>query len=222
MIRILIIDDTRIYREGLASTLGGWDMVAGVTTASTRAAARCAAAELGPDVVLINLASAEALETVRQILCSCPATRVVALSAGEDDDEVVACAEAGVAACLWRDGSVEDLERVVSAVLRDEMPCSPRIAAVLRRRVATAATERTGTAYPAEPSARLTPREAEIVRMLEEGCSNKEIARRLNITALTVKNHVHHVLEKLNVRRRGQVAAAARALPQHSRTAALR
>ena len=215
MIRILIVDDTFIFREGLATALASWETVAGVTTASGSTAARRAAEELEPDVVLVNMASANALDAVRQVLRVCPGTRVVALGVGEDDDEVVACAEAGVAACLWRDGSLEDLSGVVQAALRGEMPCSPRVAAALQRKVARAAAERAAredAAVPRNPAARLTPREAEILALLQEGCSNKEIARRLEITPLTVKNHVHNILEKMNVNRRGQAAAAIRAL----------
>jgi DNA-binding NarL/FixJ family response regulator len=93
-------------------------------------------------------------------------------------------------------------------VTRGEFLCSPGTAATLLRRVAALAAER----HTADNGARLTPREQQVVRLIDEGLSNKEIARRLSIEVRTVKNHVHSILEKLQVRRRGEAAARMRAV----------
>jgi DNA-binding NarL/FixJ family response regulator len=100
---------------------------------------------------------------------------------------------------------------VVRGVVRDELPCSPQIASTLLRRVGALAS----VAAPVEPRARLTSRELEIVHLIERGLSNKEIGRELCIEVATVKNHVHNVLEKLQVRRRTEAVARIRGRAVH-------
>jgi DNA-binding NarL/FixJ family response regulator len=102
-----------------------------------------------------------------------------------------------------RDASADELVRTVRSVARGELPCSPRIAAMLFRELATM-----DAAVPAPALASLTYREREVVALVDRGLSNKEIAAELGIELPTVKNHVHRVLEKLDVR--GRSAAAAR------------
>jgi len=119
---------------------------------------------------------------------------------------VIACAEAGVSGYVTREASLDELTGVVESVARGESPCSPRISALLLRRVAETAGRRTET----DAARRLTRREAEIVGLIDEGLSNKQIAGRLSIELATVKNHVHSILEKLQVERRAEAAARVR------------
>jgi DNA-binding NarL/FixJ family response regulator len=143
---------------------------------------------------------------VRTVVGSASGTRVVVLGVHEVESEVMACAEAGVAGYVTREASLEELVNVVESVARGESLLAPRIGALLLRRVAEAAKH---SRIPAAVD-RLTPREIEIVGLIDEGLSNKQIAGQLSIELATVKNHVHSILEKLEVGRRAEAAARVR------------
>ena len=163
-------------------------------------------------MVLLDMAMPESLETARAIVRTTPTLKIVALAVPEFERDVVACAQAGVSGYVPREGSLEDLLAVVWSVKRNELLCSPRMAATLFRRAATATDE--GFTIPTRD---LTLRELQVVRLLDEGLSNKEIAVHLGIEIATVKNHVHNILHKLNVRRRGEAAARVRGRLTHRR-----
>jgi DNA-binding NarL/FixJ family response regulator len=127
----------------------------------------------------------------------------VALALPEAEADVIACAEAGASGYVPREGTLDDVEAVIESVARGEALCSPRIAATLLRRIAATAAER----QPAPSEMRLTSREMEIIDLIDEGLSNKEIAQRLCIAVPTVKNHVHSILDKLHVHRRAEAVA---------------
>lgn len=203
MVRVQIVADVRLYREGLAQILSRDGRVRVVAATSTIVGMLDKVAAARPDVLLIDLANPSALELVREVVRSIPDIRVVALGVSEVEDDIIECAEAGVAAYVLREGSVEDLVEAIKATVRGELPCTPRVAATLMRRLAALA----ATQPSALDATRLTSREVEILRLIESGLSNKEIAGRLFIEVSTVKNHVHHVLEKLEVRTRGEAAA---------------
>ncbi|HEX6228839.1 MAG TPA: response regulator transcription factor [Solirubrobacterales bacterium] len=133
----------------------------------------------------------------------------MAFGIAESEDVVIRCAEAGVAGYVPHDATLEQLIEVLDAALRDEVVCSPRLAGTLLRRVGALARE-IGPAGGSD--VRLTARETQIVALIDEGLSNKEIAARLQIGTPTVKNHVHHILEKVGASRRGEAAARVRAL----------
>lgn len=206
MIRILIVDDTRLYREGLAQILVRDDRLSVVGVAGERDDALACVRELDPDIVLLHMGMPDSFGILRAVVATAPRTKVVGLRVAETEDEVLACAESGIAGYLSREGSLDDLLSTVESVARGEVLCSPRVAATLLRRVATLAAER----RPRAAAANLTPREREIVGLIDEGLSNKEIAFRLSIEVHTVKNHVHNVLEKLAVHRRSEAAARLR------------
>ncbi len=205
MIRVLIAGDIRLYRDGLALHLGQRAGFAVVAVVDDRASTVRAARDLLPDALLIDMAMAESLTTVRELREEAPAVRVIALTVPEVERAVIACAEAGIAGYVPRNGSLEDLDAAVECAVRNESIVSPSIAASLMRRVAALAADRNG---PATES--LTAREVDIVRLIDQGCSNKQIAARLSIELSTVKNHVHNVLEKLGVQRRSEAAARLR------------
>lgn len=110
----------------------------------------------------------------------------------------------GVAGFLPRDATLDDLAHTLTKVARGEAVCSSSVAGALLRRISTEAHQRTVTAD------HLTPREREVLVLIEQGLSNKQIAQRLGIEVRTVKNHVHNLLEKLRVQRRGEAAARLR------------
>jgi two-component system, NarL family, nitrate/nitrite response regulator NarL len=205
-IRVLIIAEPLLYREGLRFLLRAERHleVVGATADGSAAVAQAVAVEA--DVVLVDMQMDGAHAIVRSIAEAAPTCSVVALGKSEGDGAVMVCLEAGAAGYLPPNGSLSDLRECINAASRGEMSCSPRIAAQLARRVACLAAELRAE-QPAPP---LTVREAEILELIDQGLSNKEIAQRLCIQVPTVKHHVHNILEKLKVTRRGEAAARAR------------
>jgi two-component system nitrate/nitrite response regulator NarL len=205
-IAVLIVADVRLYREGLSSSLAAQDGLAVVGAASERDAALELTKTKRPDVVVLDMATRDSLGLARAIVDACPATRIVAFAVEEVDREILVCAEAGVAAWVPCEGSVDDLVATIKGIVRDELTCSPRLTATLFRRLASLARGATGTVS----GGALTGREREIVALIDRGLSNKEIAQRLHLEVATVKNHVHNILEKLQVSRRSEAAARLR------------
>ncbi len=132
----------------------------------------------------------------------------MALGVAEDELVVMACARSGVAGFVYPHGSAHDVVMAVHSAVRGELVCSPRTAGILLNQVSAAAP----AAAHAGGDETLTPRENEILALVSEGLSNKQIARQLSIGSATVKNHVHSILGKLGVQRRGEAAAQRRRL----------
>jgi DNA-binding NarL/FixJ family response regulator len=133
---------------------------------------------------------------------------VVAIGLDDSDAEMLACAEAGAVGYVTREGTLEELVAVIQSAAKGELVCSPRVSGALARRVAALSAE----VAPGSASRRLSRREREIAALIGDDLSNKEIASRLSIEVATVKNHVHNMLDKLNVHRRSDAASAARLL----------
>jgi two-component system nitrate/nitrite response regulator NarL len=212
VIRVLIAARVRLYRDGLASLLAREEQIeiAATVTDGNQALARLRFKDV--DVVIVDTALRSSLEAIGAIHAANPDVPVVALSVADDDPAVLACAEAGAAGFVTRDGSAQDLVAAICGAERGELTCTPRLTSTLFGRIAALAAER----VPPPPIERLTSREREVVLLIEEGLSNKQIARRLQIQLPTVKNHVHHILNKLDLAGRGQVMTRVRenALPQ--------
>lgn len=205
---ILVAGDVRLFRDALATTLSACRGFSLAGTAESSDHVLALLGECTPDLVVFDSTMAGALDLVRSCARTHPTLRFVAVAVTEAEQDVMACAEAGVAGYVPRDGSVDDLVRTLVHVQRGEILCPPRVTGSLFRRLAALAA---GQFAPAPPAAgALTQREGEIATLLDGGLSNKEIARRLRIEVATVKNHVHNILEKLHVRRRGEAAAVLR------------
>jgi DNA-binding NarL/FixJ family response regulator len=205
MIRVVIAGDIRMYREGLSLHLEQDEQLEVVGTAADEGSTLRVACEVTPDVLLLDMAMRDSLRIVQQLRRAVPNTAVIALTIPEADSAVIACAEAGVAGFVMREASLADLVAAIISAARGEVNVSPRVAATLLRRVGSLAADRV-----AAPLGALTARERDIASLIGEGCSNKQIAARLNVELATVKNHVHNILEKLQVGRRGEVAARLR------------
>jgi DNA-binding NarL/FixJ family response regulator len=134
-----------------------------------------------------------------------PDARVIALNVPDDEAIVIACAEAGISGYVTEDSTLSDLVSAIECASRGELHCSPRVAATLVRRLASVSRGSLRVHV-----ADLTAREREILELVAEGLSNKQIAARLHIGLATVKNHVHHILEKLQVQSRSAAAALLR------------
>jgi two-component system, NarL family, nitrate/nitrite response regulator NarL len=203
---VFIIGEIRLYREGLASSLTslGFTVTGGAAGAPE---ALESLSERGGDVVLIDMASADATEVSRAIAERFPTTSIVALAIPEVESYVVACAEAGISSYVAREASLADLAAAIDAAGQGEAYCSPQIAGALLRHVRVLAVRR-GVEHPELPA--LTFRQREILALVDEGLSNKEISQLLHIEIATVKNHVHNILDKLQVHRRSEAAARVR------------
>lgn len=206
MPRAVVVSEVRLYREGLA-----WNLRQRLDVVATPGSADVALDVIEshrPELVLIDAALPDGVALVRALNQSARPTRAIAVAIAEIESTVLEWAEAGVVGYASRDASINDLLAIIDGVGRGECPCSPRIAGSLLRRVAALA--RNGRSAP--PAASLTQREKEIVALIARGLSNKQIAVSLGIEVPTAKNHVHNILEKLHVTRRGEVLSCIRSV----------
>jgi two-component system nitrate/nitrite response regulator NarL len=202
---VFILSDVRLFREGLAVLLprDGSVTVAGAGPASKAAKL---VTELKPDILLLDATLKDLPNCAQQVRQAVRGIKIVAFALGEVDKELITCAEAGASAFVGRDGSYQDLLRAIDEAWRGECSVSPHHTALLLGRIA----ELAETGSRPSSSASLTRREREIVPLIERGLSNKEIARHLSIGTATIKNHVHNILEKMQLRRRGEIAGRVR------------
>jgi two-component system, NarL family, nitrate/nitrite response regulator NarL len=206
-IRVLIVIDVRLYREGLAATLRDHERLSVVATAGERVAALEGLRNEKPDLVIVDVALAGALGLMREIRAETPATRIVAFAVEEEISAILDCAEAGAAGFVTANASIEELVIALERVIEGELACSPRMAAELLRR---AVARKEPPPQPAPSESGLTSRERQVLGCLQQGLSNKEIAAAMCIAEATVKNHVHRLLEKLQVSSRWRAASVAR------------
>jgi two-component system nitrate/nitrite response regulator NarL len=203
LIRACIVSDVRLYRDGLAEILAGQRQIAVVASLAYGEGDLAAAEQVQPEVVLLDVAGPEGEAALRRFVGRLPEAHFVALTVSDSEAQIVACAEAGVEGFVTRTSSLTELVAAVESASHGESACSPRIAAVLLRRVQTLSRGRPRTG----PAKRLTPRENEVLELVSAGLSNKQIARQLSIELSTVKNHMHNILEKLGVHQRTDAAA---------------
>jgi two-component system, NarL family, nitrate/nitrite response regulator NarL len=205
-IRLIIVSSVRLVREGLAASLRGRDSLM-VLEAVALDSGGIAAIESGnPDVVLVDLGQADAGAAAQQIRAASPQAKLVAFALDEIDDAVFACAAAGFSGYVPRESGADELHRALVDAMGGRMHCAPHIAAAMFTRLTALLRQ----ADPRTSLPALTMRESEILALAELGRSNKEIARQLAISTATVKNHIHNILQKLQVSRRGQAVARLR------------
>src|SRR4051794_6885307 len=209
MVFLLIVSSVRVFRDALSRALEGEREMRVLGTIGSSSESLRRAADLGPDVVLVDTAAVGGVAAACELAAATSGVKVVALGCSEDEADVMVCAEAGVSAFVEREATLEDVVAAIGAVTRGETACTPHVAAMLLRRVADGGRARRHGTTDAE---QLTVREREIVALIDQGLSNKEIATRLSIEPSTVKNHVHHVLEKLGAHGRLEAAARLRAV----------
>ena len=201
---VLVVSAVALYRDGIADALTRRVRMDWIRTAgSASEALEVAANDDSASVVVLDMAMDGSAAVARKLAGR---VRVLAIAVPSREDDVITCAETGVAGFLTTEASLDELAAALVSVSRGEALCSPWTAGVLLRRVAALARARPRPAG----SAPLTARELEVVDLLDRGFSNKQIAQRLCIELPTVKNHVHHILDKLGVNRRGEVGAVIR------------
>jgi DNA-binding NarL/FixJ family response regulator len=212
-VRLLLVDDQALFREALATLLGVRDDVVVVGEAGDGEQAVRRAAELAPEVVLMDLRMPvlDGVAATRRLRAEQPDVRVIALTTFDDDEDVFAALRAGAVGYLLKDVSSARLVEAVLTAAAGGSVLEPSVAAKVVARVARMPSDDPAP-RPQPLVVPLSEREADVLRLLADGRSNREIAGRLHLAEGTVKNHVTNVLGKLGARDRTQAALRARAL----------
>jgi DNA-binding NarL/FixJ family response regulator len=207
-IRVLIADDQRVVRDGLRMLVGLIDGVEVVGIAADGVEALDIARRERPDVVLMDLRmpNMDGAQATREIRAALSETQVLVLTTYADDESLFPALQAGARGYLTKDASAEEIERAVRAVAAGHTHLDP----VVQQRLVTALLDEPRSASAATSVAPrplpddLTPREAEVLRLIASGMSNTDIATRLFVSGATVKTHVNHIFEKIGARDRAQ------------------
>jgi DNA-binding NarL/FixJ family response regulator len=220
VIRVLTADDQRVVREGLALLLSLLPDVEVVGSAADGEEALELAAQLRPDIVLMDLRmpKMDGVEATRRLHASHPGIKVVVLTTYADDRSVIDAVRAGALGYLTKDASAEEIRQALHQVASGQAALDPAVQRHLVEAVATSEQERDAPSRNAEPEAGeapsplpdgLTPREVEVLIQIAAGLSNAEIAVLLVVSEATVKSHVNHLLPKIGARDRTQAAGYA-------------
>ena len=201
-IRVLIADDSPLFRRGLIVVLGTEDDIEVVAEAENGEDAIAKAEETAPDVVLmdVRMPRVNGIDAARRIKDGSPATKIIMLTVSDEDDDLYEAIKAGANSYLLKEVSVEEVPEAIRAVIHGQSLISPSMASKLL-------SEYTSLARRAEekqqfPSPGLTTRELEVLKLVARGRSNREIGEELYISENTVKNHVRNILEKLHLHSR--------------------
>jgi DNA-binding NarL/FixJ family response regulator len=210
-IRVLAADDQRVVREGLAMLLGLLPDVEVVGTAVDGADAVDKAADLHPDVVLMDLRMPrmDGVAATRQLRESHPSIRVVVLTTYADDRSVIDALQAGAIGYLTKDAGAAEIHQALRQVTDGQAALDPAVQRHLVEAIANGQPAPAADSRQARPSDALTPREAEVLTLIAAGHSNAEIAERLDVSEATVKSHINHLLPKIGARDRAQAVGFA-------------
>ncbi len=200
-IRVLIVDDHVVVREGLRTILSMEPDIEFVGEAKDGFEAVTKARKLSPDVILMDLVmpGKNGIEAIREIKQNNPQARILVLTSFSEDDLVFPAIEAGALGFMLKDTTSETLTQAVRIVYRDEPSLHPVVARKLMQ-------AKTPKAEAEEPLGMLTPREQQVLALLGRGLSNREIADELVLSELTIRSHVSSILAKLNLENRTQAA----------------
>lgn len=203
-IRILLVDDQPLFRAAIAALVNAQPDMTVVGEAENGLQGVELTAELQPDVVVmdVEMPVMNGVEAVRHITEQLIDTRILMLTVSENDGHIRQALQLGARGYLLKDLRPDQLYDMIRSAMRDETPLSPAVASHL---VDDLRSVKGGLDEPKGPA--LSRREIEILRLVAEGMSNKQIGRRLTITEGTVKNHIHNALEKLGMDNRVQAAA---------------
>ncbi len=209
-VRVLIVDDQRVVREGLSTLLGLLPSIEVVGAAPDGESAVAEFTALRPDVVLMDLhmPRCDGVEATRRLRQNDAAAKVIALTTFADDHSVIGVLQAGARGFLTKDAGAHEIERAITAVMRGDVSIDPAVQHHLVNAVSAPSLVESGGGDPDLPDG-LTPREAEVLELIAEGLSNTEIAERLVVSPATIKSHVNHLFAKTGVRDRAQAVAYA-------------
>ena len=194
-ISILLADDHRIIRDGLRSLLSTMPDMEVVGEAENGRQALRIARKYNPDLVIMDISMPDlnGIEATRQILAESPGTKVLALSMHSDRQFVIQMFRAGVSGYLLKNGAFEELVLAIDTVRKNETYLSPKIASVLVKDLLETTEDNSASSV-------LTPREREVLQLIAEGRSTKEIASDLNVSVKTVETHRRQIMDKLELR----------------------
>jgi DNA-binding NarL/FixJ family response regulator len=203
MIRVVIADDQRVVRDGLAMLVGLIESIEIVATAAHGGEAFELAREHRPDVVLMDLRMPEVdgVEATRRIRASLPDTQVLVLTTYADDASLFPALQAGAHGYLTKDASADEIEQAIKAVAGGGTHLDPSVQQRLIEAVLDPTVVERGTADLPDD---LTAREAEVLKLIAAGLSNAEIAAALYVSSATVKTHINHIFQKTGARDRAQ------------------
>ena len=202
-IRVLVVDDHPLFREGVVHSLASEPDLAIVGQAANGEEALRLARDLLPDVVLLDIGMPgwDGLVAAEKIATACPATRIVMLTVAEDEDKLLAAFKAGARGYVLKGVSARELISVVRATAHGVVYVSPSLAAGI---LATLTRSR-----PADPLEELTERELEILKLVGQGLTNRAIGERIHLAEKTIKHYITNILQKLQVRSRVEAALIA-------------
>ncbi|HEV8400411.1 MAG TPA: response regulator transcription factor [Gemmatimonadales bacterium] len=204
MIRVAIIDDNRLVREALTAML---NRLTGIRVVSSDVADSASLAETKPDVLLLDvgLRDQDSLRVAATLRQENPAAKIIVMDLLPVNEEIIEYVNAGVSGFVLKDASFDEFLATIRSVAGGKKVLPPRMTESLFSQIA----KEVDGQEPAQvlEAVRMTPREREVIDLIGEGLSNKEIAQRLNIATHTVKSHVRNVMEKLALHTRLQIAA---------------
>lgn len=208
MLRILLVDDHILFRKGVAALLSARKDIEVVGEAGNGDEALAAARELLPDIILmdINMPGCNGLEATRRIKQEMPHVRIAMLTVSDDDQHLFDAIKSGAQGYLLKNLELHQLYDMLDSIARGEAPLSGVIAAKILEEFTRPARD---SAAVVEVGEELTPREIDVLTLVAEGLSNKEIALKLSISENTVKIHLRNILEKLHLQNRIQAAVYA-------------
>ncbi len=209
-IKIVVVDDQQLIRQGLSTLLSIESDFLIVGEAVDGTHAYLVVEQLSPDVVLMDLRmpACDGITATSRIKARWPQIKILALTTFDDDELIIDAIEAGASGYLLKDTPREQLAQAIRALYQGNMYLGPTIAPKLMSRI-----QKSSAKVDNKALARLTPRELEILRLIGQGQSNKEMAEHLSITEGTVKNHVSKVLTAIGARDRTQAALWAQQNP---------
>lgn len=209
LIRILVADDHPLFREGVTHSLASEPDFNIIGQAASGEEALRLARDLLPDVVLLDIGMPgwDGLAAAEKIAIACPAAKIVMLTVFEDEDKLLAAFKTGARGYVLKGVSARELANVVRAVAEGDVYVSPIMAAGMLRELTR---ER-----PPDPLNELTEREREVLRLVSEGLTNREIGERIHLAEKTVKHYMTNILGKLHVRSRLEAALLATKRGKH-------
>ncbi|MEE8347649.1 MAG: response regulator transcription factor [Dehalococcoidia bacterium] len=205
----LLVDDNTLLRGSLAKLIGLWRKDALIVEACNGREALEKARSLRPQVILmdIRMPECDGLEATKLIKAELPETKIIMLTVSDDEDDLFEAISSGAHGYLLKDMRPDELLERLEDALRGEAV----IAAPMAQRLLDAFVEQAQRgAGEGQSDVELSPREREVLELVRQGATNKEIADQLFISVGTVKNHIHNILEKLHLKNRTQIAAYAR------------
>jgi len=224
MINVILISDIKIYCEGLSQVLSSTESLNVTGAVNNIDAAMSLIQNSPPDVVVQDMTMTDSCSLVQHISCMNSAIKIIALAVPYDESNIIKCAEAGITSYVPREASLDDLIAAVIGAVKGECFCPPKIAALLFSKIQHLTRRAKETCLPDSRQEHdihitdLTRREKQILNLMADGLSNKQISKTLVIEVSTVKNHVHNILVKLEVQSRAQAASLLQNTLQHDRS----